>query len=100
MTFCNVIILRKGVVSESFLFSGEDDTSVAHDAEQHFIAMCKIHFGWGTEQIQLNQMEDLDAGYAEAGSIAICLTWPTVNPVAGTSVPCDPGHKRYSVEPF
>jgi hypothetical protein len=84
MEYCNVVVIKNGVVDECVLVTGRNRPEVSERAESLFLERCaSVSVTWGQyEQSDLDAM--LDDGYHEGDQGTVCITWPDAESVDTT----------------
>ena len=75
--FCNVVLIREGVICDSYLIVGIDTTEVGARAEKKFMELCKSYAPEYNNITDKEMGDILSDGYIvlEYGG-SICITWP------------------------
>jgi hypothetical protein len=65
-----------GVVNTNLLFTGKEEKAIMAEAERQFVEMIKNEISCEFSKDELNDI--IANGYAECGSLCICLSYPNV----------------------
>jgi hypothetical protein len=79
MEYCNVVVIKEGVVDECALILGTSREEVGKRAEEVFAEKCAA-WGWAdlTEEEQTSALDD---GYWAIANGSVCITWPDAVPL-------------------
>jgi hypothetical protein len=76
MEYCNVVLIKEGVVDECVLILGTSREEVAAKAEETFFNRCSTRLSNWDDYDSEDREAIIEQGYEEWGTGSICITWP------------------------